>query len=428
MVITLIIFIVILSVLIFVHEFGHYITAIRFGIRVEEFGLGFPPRIFGWQIRKQKKLEKIAEQEEITVSLEGDASSGLVKEVITDTTREIDEVKTEKKWRWIWGNKEVGEGEPTVYSLNWIPIGGFVKIKGENGEEVESEDSFSHKTISRRVAVLAAGVIMNLLLCIVLLIVGFSIGMPSSLDNNTGGQVIGEAKIQVMELVEGMPAKEAGIKPGDVILAVDNQQINTISQLQNYLAGKKDQTVAVKLSRGSEELNKDVIVKAYRGTTGIGVSLAQTGLVRYPWYLAIWQGIKTTFLWLALIVVTLALLLKNLIFGLPSGVELAGPVGIAVLTGDAAKLGWIYLLQFAALLSVNLAFVNILPIPALDGGRILFLIIEKVRGKAIKQKWENLAHNIGFILLMILIVLITYRDVLRYGGRILSALKGLVGM
>ena len=177
-----------------------------------------------------------------------------------------------------------------------------------------------------------------------------------------------------------------------------------------------------------EELSYDVIVQDYDLSTGIGVSLFQTGIVRYPWYIAIWQGIKMSFIWLVTIVMAFAMLIKNLIVGAPTGVEVAGPVGIAVMTGQFARMGFIYVMQFTALLSLNLAIINFVPFPALDGGRVLFLIIEKIKGKPVNQKWENLAHNIGFILLMVLILFVTFKDVGQYGGRMIDVIRGIVGL
>jgi regulator of sigma E protease len=143
--------------------------------------------------------------------------------------------------------------------------------------------------------------------------------------------------------------------------------------------------------------------------------------------LALKEGVLATWFWLVAIITAVVGLFKQLFGGPSMGLDFAGPVGIAVLTGQAAKMGWIYVLQFTALLSLNLAIINILPFPALDGGRILFLAIEKIRGKAVDSKLENIFHNIGFILLMILIVAITYRDLVRYGAKILSALGRIIG-
>lgn len=383
MLITLIIFVLVLSVLVFVHELGHFLTARRFGAKVEEFGFGLPPRIIG--IRKKAG-----------------------------------------KFEIVGPKTETGEDDPTVYSLNWIPVGGFVKIKGENGEDALSENSFASKKIWQRCIILVAGVVMNVVLCVALLSIGFGVGMPTVLDQDESiGQSVADRKIQIMQVLDGSSAQTAGIKLGDVIVRVDGQEFDAVDQLRNYLTNKKDQTVAIEISRNNELMTKDVGVRQHQETWGIGVGLVEVATVRYSWYMAIWQGMKTTYIWFITIVVGLASLIKNLIVGSPIGVEVAGPVGIAALTGQAARLGIIYLLQFAALLSLNLAIINILPFPALDGGRILFLVIEKIRGKSVKQQVENLIHNIGFLLLMLLIVFVTYKDLARYGGRIIDAVKSL---
>jgi len=395
MLITIIVFIVMLSILVFVHELGHFYAARKFGIRVDEFGLGIPPRAVGARLEKD-------------FSENGPAGK--------------------KRWRWIWGNKKLEENKPTVYSLNWLPIGGFVKIKGENGEAPAEPDSFSFQSVPKRILVLASGVLMNFLLCMALLMIGYGIGIPTSGPTDAAAIAVTPVKIQVVGLIDKMPAKEAGVRLGDVITKADGRNFKNIKDLQSYLAGKKDSEVSFDFSRGRETVSKKIKIQGYQGNIGIGVALSETQIIRYPWYLAIWYGFKMTFLWLAFIFAALFTVLKNLIFGVPVGMEVTGPVGIAVMTGEAARMGISYLLQFVALISLNLAIINILPFPALDGGRILFLLIEKIRGRAIKQKWENLAHNIGFILLIGLVLVVTYKDVLRYGGRIAGVFKHLIGM
>jgi regulator of sigma E protease len=370
MLITLAIFLLILSLLVFVHEFGHYSTARIFGIKVEEFGFGLPPRLWGWR----PKLS------------------------------------------------------PTIYSLNWLPLGGFVKIKGENGEASHDADSFAAKPIWQRLVILASGVAMNFVLCVLILSAGFAIGLPASVEGLGSQAVISSASIQILEIVPDSPAQAAGLRVGDAILALDGQEFSDIDGLQQYLVSRQDQSVMITVRRGTGEATIQTTVKEFSGFTGIGVALAKTAIVRYPWYLAVWQGLKATFIWLIAIVLALVGIIKNLISGAPIGLEVAGPVGIAVLTGQAAKLGLVYVMQFTALLSLNLAIINILPFPALDGGRILFLAIEKIRGRAVGQRWENFTHNLGFALLMVLIVAVTYRDLLVYGGRIWGAVKNLVGL
>lgn len=381
---TIIVFIVVLSVLVFAHEFGHFWTARKFGAKVEEFGFGLPPRVFG--VRKDNG-----------------------------------------KWQ-IVGAKDRNEGGPTVYSINWIPVGGFVKIKGEDGEDKNNPESFSSKPIWQRLIMISSGVVMNLVLCALLLIVGFGVGLPSVISDDASGQIVSDARIQVWEVFDGLPAQEAGIQSGDIILSIDNHQFSSLEELNDYLSTKQDQDVFFKLKRGNEEILQEIGVVDYQDAVGIGVSTIQTGIVRYPWYLAIWQGIKMTGIWLVTLIMAFAMLIKNFIIGAPIGVEVAGPVGIAVMTGQFARMGFVYILQFTALLSLNLAIINFVPFPALDGGRVLFLFIEKIRGRAMRPQIENVMNNIGFLLLMLLILVITFKDVITYGGGVWQAIKNLVGL
>ncbi|MFA4872200.1 MAG: M50 family metallopeptidase [Patescibacteria group bacterium] len=431
MLLTIIIFIIILSILVFAHEFGHFWTARKFGVKVEEFGFGLPPRIFGIRKFNQDQIEKMAEKETVTTETTEEQitdSAIIIKEKITDRIQEVDKVVSKNKWEMVWGSKEAEPWSPTIYSLNWIPVGGFVKIRGESGEYRDRQDSFANKAIWKKLIILAAGVTMNVILCAVLLMIGFGLGLPAVVGEQTKGQIISQAKIQIVEVLAESPAQAAGIKAGDTILSADDNKFTGIEALRDYLNNKIGQKIKFNLKRGKNEIIKEVEVKKYGDNIGIGVGLAETAIVRYPWYLAIWQGIKMTYVWLIMIVVGFATIIRNLFVGAPVGVEVAGPVGIAALTGQMARMGFIYVLQFTALLSLNLAIINILPFPALDGGRILFLIIEKIRRKAVKQQLENLIHNLGFMLLMVLIIFITYRDVVKYGAKILGAMKGLVGL
>ncbi len=390
---TIIIFLLILSLLVFVHELGHFLTARKFGIRVDEFGFGLPPRVFGFQKMPGENGGK-------------------------------------SRWRIVSPKYQPKENEPMVWSLNWILIGGFVKIKGENGESANDPNSFGHKKIWQRILVIVAGVVMNVVLCMVLLSIGFMIGLPVSLDMAKKGVIISEPKIQIVNVLEGRPAQVSGLKPGDEIISIDDKKIVALEEVKSALDGKGGKTVNIKIKRAGQELDKQVNLGGEVNNPSLGVALTDSAIARFPWYLAIWYGIKMTFVWLATILSVLWSLIVALFTGKSMGMsaEISGPIGIAALTGQATKMGFTYLLQFAALLSLNLAIINILPFPALDGGRVVFLIAEKLRGKAVKQQWENMAHNIGFLLLMLLIVIVTFRDLMKYGGRILGALKSLIGL
>lgn len=425
MLLTIIIFFIVLSVLVLAHEWGHFMTARRFGVAAEEFGLGFPPRIFGVQTWRQPKLEKIAETEEAEVDVKASPlsdSGGIIQEVITDKIREIDTVEMVRSWRLIWGAKELTDEDKkfgTVYSLNWLPLGGFVKIKGENGEGENESDSFASRPVWQRAVMLAAGVIMNVVLAMALIIAGLMVGLPQSLDSGLDARAqVSDRKIQIIQVIKGSPAELADLKIGDTILSIDNNKFLNFAELQNYVNSKIGKRLDYKIKRGQELTDKLITptLMTETGKGGVGVALSETGIVRYPWYLAIWEGFKLTFVLIWVIIVAFYELIKGLIFGQGVTADLAGPVGIATITGQVARMGLVYLMQFTALLSINLAVINFFPFPALDGGRFLFLIIEKIKRAPVKREVENLIHNIGFALLMILILVVTFRDVAKFGG------------
>ncbi|KKR21156.1 MAG: Membrane-associated zinc metalloprotease [Parcubacteria group bacterium GW2011_GWE2_39_37] len=368
---TTLIFLIVLSVLVFVHELGHFFTARKFGIKAEEFGIGFPPRAYG-----------------VYKSISG-------------------------KWKRVRGSKTVDDAADTIYSLNWLPLGGFVKIKGEDGENVDP-DSFASKKIWQRAIVLSAGVFMNMVLATVLISIGLMIGSPQALDGLGKGAIVKDQQIQVVQVAENSPAKQAGIIPGDIILGIDEKKFATFQEIQNFVDENKDKVLNYKIKRNNEELNFKIKpeIREETGKGGVGVVLVESGTVRYPWYAAIWQGIKQTALLTWAILVAFYELFRNLFTGQSVGADVAGPIGIAKLTGQVARLGIMHLIQFTALLSINLAIINFLPIPALDGGRILFLIIEKIKGKPVKKEVEAIIHNVFFLLLMALILVITFKDVL----------------
>ncbi|MFA5247678.1 MAG: RIP metalloprotease RseP [Patescibacteria group bacterium] len=370
MFLTLIVFILVLSLLIFVHEFGHFWTARKLGVKVEEFGFGFSPRVIG-----------------VYKSNEG-------------------------KWKVVHGNKEVTDAVDTIYSLNWLPLGGFCKIKGEDGSGESESDSFGSKPVWRRMAIISAGVIMNVLLAAVFFSIGFMIGSPQGFDSNDKHAIVSERKIQILEVAQETPAATAELTAGDFILAVDGQSLVDEKDLRAYVNPRAGEELIYKIERDGNILEKKVIPADHAGKGEIGVSIANIGLVRYPWYLAILKGFMAAGIMVWIIILAFLGIIKNLIMGNGIGADIAGPVGIANMTGQYARMGISYLIQFTGLLSVNLAVINFLPLPALDGGRIIFLIIEKVKGSPVRREVEGAIHSVGFFVLIALMVLVIVRDVL----------------
>jgi len=429
---TAIIFIITIGILIFVHELGHFLTARRNGIRAEEFGFGFPPRIFGIQRYSGKKIEKVGEKEEETteiLDLKNEDETEIIQEKIVDKITEIDEVVPIKKWRVIWGprdgdneneakdRKEIREHQyekGTIYSLNLLPLGGFVKIKGEDGEN-KDPDSFASKGAWPRIKVLAAGVLMNFLLAWFLIAIVMILGIPEAKESE---MILEGAKVQISGVVSGSPAETMGLKIGDeIVLAQKDFQIKKLEDIRNFINENRGQEITLKIKRGKEnlELKGMPAEKVGENQGALGIIYSQIVMEKYPFYKAIWESLKTVLNLIWMMLSALYLILKNLATGGGGvGMEVAGPIGIAVLTGQVVSLGLVYILQFVALLSVNLGLINILPIPALDGGRILFILIEKIKGSPVSQKVEQTFHFVFFALLISLMIFITYRDILKF--------------
>lgn len=358
---TILVFIVVLGALVFVHELGHFIMAKRAGMAVEEFGFGFPPRIFG-----------------------------------------------------------IKRGE-TIYSLNWIPLGGFVKIVGENGEEAENPRSFGSKGFWARFSVLIAGVTMNAIFAWVLISICMMIGLPTIIDQ--GAQLpsyahVGPAAVSVVDVSTGTPAQQAGLKVGDSIYKVNDQVINSIDQVQQITQADAGKSVAYEIKRGSSDFTVNITPRANppAGEGPLGIALSSVARVSYPWYEAIIHGFTTTFGLAWTTISAFAQVIGQFLSHHQVTQQLSGPVGIAVLTHDVTELGLIYVLQFVAILSINLAIINAVPFPALDGGRVLFLVIEKLRGRKMNVKAESYANAIGFMLLILLMVFVTIKDVSHYSA------------
>lgn len=366
---TIIIFIVLLGLLIFTHELGHFLMARRNGIKADEFGFGFPPRLIG---------------------------------VVKDDTS--------GRYKIIWGNKEITSSH-TLYSLNWLPLGGFVRIKGEDGENKDT-DSFAQKSAWSRIKVLGAGVFANFVFAWLLISVVLTLGLPQPIAPEERAQYP-DAKIQILEVKKGTPAQAMGLSLGDEIVAINGEKIVSLKQVSDIISGNNGKEIAVKINHLGNEiiLTGTPRVEYPAGEGSLGISFGETAIVSYPFYEAIYRGVIATYNITLAILQALGGVIASL-FGAGTGapVDISGPVGIVYLTKQVSDLGLAYLLQFAALLSINLAIINILPFPALDGGRILFVLIEKIKGSPVSRKTEGMIHQIGFMLLLLLMAFITIRD------------------
>ena len=357
---TAVIFIIVLGVLVFVHEFGHFIFAKRAGMKVEEFGFGFPPRI--------------------------------------------------------WGIKK---GE-TLYSINAVPFGGFVKILGEDGEQRDNPRSFSSKPIGPRLLVIVAGVTMNFFLAVILLMITNFFGLRIGLIDDKTASIARDKSVQIIEVSKDSPADKAGVKLLDEVagfkLNGTFQAVYNAEDVQNFISENIGQPITIVINRNIEVLEKEIVPRLNppAGQGALGVSLALTGVVSYPWYEAVWRGVYDAVVLTMNTIIGYFVLFKTLLFQGKLIADVSGPVGIATLTGQAARIGINYLMQFTAMISINLAVLNIIPFPALDGGRALLILLEKLKGSPVNKKAEQLVNTVGFALLIALMVYVTAKDITRF--------------
>jgi len=390
---TAILFLAILTLLVLVHEWGHFVTARKFGMKVYEFGFGFPPRAFGfyrdpntkkWIFVWRKKQSAINNQQS----------------TLTNT---------------VGGGEHDEEYPGVLYTINWLPLGGFVKIKGENGELMNDADSFGFHKAWKKVVVLVAGVGMNFVLAVVLLAVGFLIGLPTDMTHGIDDKaiIVEPSVVMIQQVVKDSPAFRAGLSVGDKIISLNDTPIQTTDALISSIQSTGATLIRLAITRDGNNMTVEITpeVDTETGNAHIGVYPANAGIVRYPWYLALWKGFVASVFGVVSIVIGFFVLIKGLILGNGLSFEVSGPVGIATMIGQSARLGVAYLLNISAMISLSLAVINILPIPALDGGRLLFVLIEWFTGRKVPIKYEQIAHTIGFVLLMILIVVVTWRDV-----------------
>ncbi len=366
----ILLFISSLGLLIFFHELGHFLAAKRAGVFVEEFGFGYPPRIIGVY-------------------------------------------KENSKLKLIFGPKKK-KTENTIYSLNLLPFGGFVKLYGEN-KNLGDKSFFSAK-LSKRLQISSAGIIFNFFLGILLLSFGYLIGVPRAGNS----PYILNPQIQIIGVSKNSPAQKAKLQIGDVILGVKEKnsflEFKTIKEFQNYIQHQKGKEIVLKIKRKGKEKYLSVFARKSppEGEGAIGIVLAKVGKFKPPFHLAIPYAIIDSFKIAGTIFVSIYFILKSLIIKKMLIADVAGPIGIVYFGSKFTQLGISYLLWFLSLLSINLAVINLLPIPAADGGRILILLIEKIRKKRVSQKVENLINSLGFVLIIILMILITFKDIQRF--------------
>lgn len=343
-----------ISLLILIHEIGHFLAARFFNIWVEEFGIGLPPRLFG-----------------------------------------------------------IKKGE-TLYSLNLLPIGGFVKMHGEEEPHKplqKPKRAFYNKKWWQRAIILTSGVLMNFLLGVLIISILF-----------TKGVIIADG-VEIGEIAVDSPAYQAGIEKGDLLLAINERKIIQINQATEVIKESLDQETSFKLQREFEDGTQIITVSAVprlnppQGQGALGVELIQkTTIKKYPFYQAPYFGLKSAINTSFMLIKGIASVFWQIIFGLKLPEDVAGPIGIYQLYGEARQYGFAAIMELTGLISLNLAVLNMFPIPPLDGARFVFVVVEGITHKKLKKEWEQKMYQISFLLLIILFIIISIQDIKRLFG------------
>lgn len=358
---TILIIFVSLIVLIILHELGHFLMAKRFGVKVEEFAVFFPPRLF-------------------------------------------------------W--KKFGE---TIYSFNLVPLGAFVKLYGEE-KDIQDPRSFSSKSIWQRTLIVIAGVVAFWIISVILIsIIAGVWGLPVAVSDTANHNLV-NPKVQIIGVLSDSPAKEAGLQIGDVIKELNSSgrelRTDKVKEVIEFTEANKGEEVILTIERGRETFEVSLVprISHPKEEGAIGIALARTALRPYPWYEAPIQGVLVTASTTTSIVFILGDVISKKIRGIqlpPGALEVRGPIGIGEMAINALGRGINEYLWFVAMISIFLALINILPIPALDGGKLVFLAIEKIRGKRVPENAEQKITAFFFVLLITLIIFISFRDIQR---------------
>lgn len=422
---TIIAFGIVLSLLVFVHELGHFIVAKRTGVVVEEFAFGYPPRLLKyWQnegmIRLNGKEMVIGRKTNVSRRVEVGGRVAYKAETQPDgrvavaqlepIAEDVSDAEAAERFSANVGVVEQLE-RGTEYTINMIPFGGFVRMSGE--EDPTSPGSFASKSKRVRVAVLVAGAAMNIVLAIVVFTAAFMLGAP---------EVVATDNVMISAVAPGSPADEAGLRIGDIVVSLNDVPVKSPEELIALTSEYLGQEVPLMIKRGPETLEVIVTPRVNppegEGAIGIGITpaVSKITLKYYSPGEAMWSGIKETFGIIGLTFSVPLLLLRGLI---PAElVRPIGPPGIYQQTASAVQASvqtgwWFPILNLVGLISTALAITNLLPLPALDGGRIFFIIVETIRGRRVDPAREGFIHLVGLAILMVLMLVVSYYDIIR---------------
>ena len=368
MIINILVILFSIIALIIIHELGHFLVAKKLGVRVDEFGIGYPPRIAG---------------------------------------------------------KKIGE---TIYSINLIPFGGFVRIFGEEGEETEidKERNFAFRPYWHKLAILVAGVLAFWLISWPLFSAALLLGSPVSVGDD---EQVENAQVRILDISKDSPAEQAGLKTGDIIRGVfyfdeesgsmKETEVSRIDQFVKIVEKEKSKTISLVLENKNGKFEKEIVPRENppKGQGALGIGLVRVFDKKYSTTEALVGGFERVFFSTKSVIYSFGILIKSTYdkeIKEQINLQIVGPVGVGVMLNQSLNWGACFYLNLIVFIAVYLAIFNILPIPATDGGQILFLTIEKIRGKGFNKEKQNLINSLFFAFLIIVMIVITASDVQRY--------------